>query len=180
MDWPECSYTPKPSAAASPGLDKKRKCPNLSMSTKERESVHNSNSERSRLLSTAFSAGTRRKVEAISNNYCWFCGAVPVDIDHVVGCKDDGVSRPSPLTHTLLNCCDLVFSSQALTNRLARFQEISHANNAIALRPTCHSNFGNLNQPSIIFIPTNLQYFIDSERNGKMCRQVFLHTTGRG
>jgi hypothetical protein len=46
---------------------------------------------------------------------------------------------------------------------LLTFDHLGDEQNAIALCPSCHRAFDNTNDPGLIFIPTNLSYFIEFE-----------------
>ena len=67
-----------------------------------------------------------------------------------------------------------------VANRLLCFQNIAHQDNAISLCPTCHSNFDDLNQPGLIFIPTNVEYFIEYEKNDQKRRRETPHIQREG
>ncbi|ESZ90637.1 hypothetical protein SBOR_8971 [Sclerotinia borealis F-4128] len=99
---------------------------------------------------------TKAQVREQYNNKCWHCGASPADVCHVIGSRDNTFHEA--LTHD--------------------FQEKQDPQNAIALCGTCHTNFDHVYNPSFFFLPTDLNYFLNFERQDrKRCRKLG-HRTG--
>jgi hypothetical protein len=63
----------------------------------------------------------------------------------------------------------------ALADGLIDFQEKQNPQNAIALCGTCHTNFDN---PSFFFLPTDLNYFLNYERQDRKRRRKLGRRTG--
>lgn len=57
----------------------------------------------------------------------------------------------------------LIQFPELIEQGLITFDHLGHLDNAIPLCPTCHRNFDDLNKPGSIFLPSDLQYFIDYE-----------------
>lgn len=60
---------------------------------------------------------------------------------------------------------------------LVTFDSLGHTDNAIPLCPLCHRNFDDINRPGFLFIPSDLQYFIDYERMDFDRRTIIATTT---
>ena len=118
---------------------------------------------------------------------CWHCGATPADICHVIGKKDNEVSRrlhgsaqPSKSTTAFFQtpkqareaaqdeiAADFMGYIQFpnyLAKGILNFSHLGHIENGIPLCPLCHRNFDDLMNPGFIFIPTDIEYFADFER----------------
>lgn len=67
---------------------------------------------------------------------------------------------------------------EALTHGLIDFQEKQNPQNAIALCGTCHTNFDHVYNPSFFFLPTDLNYFINYERQDRKRRRRLGRRTG--
>ncbi|KAL1969800.1 hypothetical protein VTN77DRAFT_7309 [Rasamsonia byssochlamydoides] len=98
------------------------------------------------LKSDAFSAGTKLEVRRLTGEDCWACGNEWTHICHVVA-KEDPQAR--------------LWDESGLIN----FSSTS-ARNAIPLCPTCHNQFDLAADPGFLFIPTDLQYFIQIRTQG--------------
>ncbi|KAG9236374.1 hypothetical protein BJ875DRAFT_233074 [Amylocarpus encephaloides] len=61
---------------------------------------------------------------------------------------------------------------------LIDFQEKQNPQNAIALCGTCHTNFDHVHNPSFFFLPTDLDYFLNYERQDRKRRRKLGHRTG--
>lgn len=66
----------------------------------------------------------------------------------------------------------------ALTDGLIDFQEKQNPQNAIALCGTCHTNFDHVYKPSFFFLPTDLNYFLNYERQDRKRRRKLGRRTG--
>ncbi|TKA45114.1 hypothetical protein B0A49_13658 [Cryomyces minteri] len=95
--------------------------------------------------SVAFSETVKRNVTQLLGNFCWHCGATPVQVCHVIPKKNGSFL-------------------ELKRNSLITFEHLGSEQNAIALCGTCHANFDNTNQPGFVFLPTNLRYFIEFEK----------------
>ncbi|KAK5008198.1 hypothetical protein LTR28_004294 [Elasticomyces elasticus] len=93
---------------------------------------------------TRFSKRTKQKVMDLTGGKCWHCGATPVDVCHVIGQRDSSFGK-------------------FLDKGLITFESLEDEANAVPLCPLCHRNFDSLDDPGLVFIPTDIQYFIDFE-----------------
>ncbi|EON69692.1 hypothetical protein W97_08952 [Coniosporium apollinis CBS 100218] len=110
--------------------------------------------------SSEFSLTVKKKVARITDDEtCWHCGARPTDLCHVIGKKD----REFP---------------QLVQQGLMTFDHLGDIDNAIPLCPTCHRNFDDINKPGLIFLPSDLRYFIDFEKEDFRCRESRARDTG--
>jgi len=66
----------------------------------------------------------------------------------------------------------------ALRDGLIDFQEKQNPQNAIALCGTCHTNFDHIYNPSFFFLPTDLKYFLNYERQDRKRRRKLGRRTG--
>ncbi|KAF4627551.1 hypothetical protein G7Y89_g10607 [Cudoniella acicularis] len=66
----------------------------------------------------------------------------------------------------------------ALRDGLIDFQEKQNPQNAIALCGTCHTNFDHVYNPSFFFLPTDLNYFLNYERQDRKRRRKLGRRTG--
>ena len=82
-------------------------------------------------------------------------------------CESPQDSIPPPKVHV----ANMLQFEDRVVNRLLCFENIAHQDNATPLCPTCHSNFDDLNQTNLIFIPTNVEYFIEYEKNDQRRRR---------
>jgi hypothetical protein len=75
---------------------------------------------------------------------------------------------------------DLTLSQfhDALRDGLIDFQEKQNPQNAIALCGTCHTNFDHVYNPSFFFLPTDLKYFLNYERQDRKRRRELGRRTG--
>ncbi|KAM3074483.1 hypothetical protein ACMFMG_002713 [Clarireedia jacksonii] len=85
--------------------------------------------------------------------------ASPTDICHVIGSRDTTFQ-------------------DALADGLIDFQEKQTLQNAIALCRTCHTNFDHAYNPSFFFLPTDLDYFLNYERQDQKRRRKLGRRTG--
>ncbi|KAH9205433.1 hypothetical protein DL95DRAFT_470587 [Leptodontidium sp. 2 PMI_412] len=106
-----------------------------------------------------FNNNTKAQVRNQYNNKCWHCGASPADVCHVIGSRDNTFH-------------------DALTDGLIDFQEKQNPQNAIALCGTCHTNFDHVYNPSFFFLPTDLHYFLNYERQDRRRRRKLGRRTG--
>ncbi|KAN0068118.1 hypothetical protein V8E54_013688 [Elaphomyces granulatus] len=93
--------------------------------------------------SDVFPPAVRTEVKKIAGDKCWACGSEPVQVCHVV-VKED------PQTELWANKGLFNFS---LTSSM----------NAISLCPLCHVQFDSALDPGFVFLPTDLDYFINFE-----------------
>ncbi|KAJ5033155.1 uncharacterized protein L3040_008812 [Drepanopeziza brunnea f. sp. 'multigermtubi'] len=115
---------------------------------------------RTRVSSTSdFSVNTRAQVREQYNNKCWHCGASPADVCHVIGSRDNTFH-------------------EARKHGLIDFHEKQNPQNAIALCGTCHTNFDHFYNPSFFFLPTDLEYFLNYERQDRKRRRRLGRRTG--
>ncbi|PVH68593.1 hypothetical protein DL98DRAFT_522666 [Cadophora sp. DSE1049] len=115
---------------------------------------------RARASSTSdFNNNTKTQVREQYNNKCWHCGASPADVCHVIGSRDNTFQ-------------------DALRDGLIDFQEKHNPQNAIALCGTCHTNFDHVYNPSFFFLPTDLDYFLNYERQDRKRRRRLGCRTG--
>ncbi|OAP62760.1 hypothetical protein AYL99_01987 [Fonsecaea erecta] len=92
-----------------------------------------------------FTRRTKKRIaERNGGEQCWHCGARAPDIAPVVGRKDGSFG-------------DYVASG------LLTFDHLGDEQNGLPLCPSCHRAFDDLNNPGLIFIPIDLDYFIDFE-----------------
>jgi hypothetical protein len=66
----------------------------------------------------------------------------------------------------------------ALADGLIDFQGKQNPLNAIALCGTCHTNFDHVYNPSFFFLPTDLEYFLNYERQDRKRRRRLGCRTG--
>ncbi|KAJ9634899.1 hypothetical protein H2199_008763 [Coniosporium tulheliwenetii] len=93
-----------------------------------------------------FSKRTKQKViEWDDGGKCWHCGGGAPDVCHVIARKDSSFGR-------------------YVDNGLLTFDSLGDEQNAIPLCPSCHRAFDNVNDPGLVFIPTDIPYFIDFEK----------------
>ncbi|KAE8381464.1 hypothetical protein BDV26DRAFT_255660 [Aspergillus bertholletiae] len=109
-------------------------------------------SRASSLKSNAFSESTKLRVRQIDGDECWACGTEPPHICHVVAQED----RQAPLW------VELGLIDFPLTSVL----------NAIPLCPSCYDQFDCLTDPGFIFIPKDLQFFIEYELKDRERRKT--------
>ncbi|KAB8227564.1 uncharacterized protein BDW43DRAFT_242985 [Aspergillus alliaceus] len=108
-------------------------------------------SRASSLKSSAFSESTKLRVRQIDGDECWACGTEPPHICHVA--QED---RQASLW------VELGLIDFPLTSVL----------NAIPLCPSCHDQFDCLNDPGFVFIPKDLQFFIEYELKDRERRKI--------
>jgi hypothetical protein len=58
------------------------------------------------------------------------------------------------------------------------FDQLDHEQNGLPLCPSCHRAFDDLNNPGMIFLPVDLDYFIDFEVKDYNSREEIATTTG--
>ncbi len=51
-----------------------------------------------------------------------------------------------------------------LAKGLLTFESLEDEGNAVVLCPTCHRNFDDINYPGLLFLPTDLSFFIEYEK----------------
>ncbi|KAJ5833925.1 hypothetical protein N7474_002236 [Penicillium riverlandense] len=93
--------------------------------------------------SSTFSTLMKERVHAEANGRCWACNSFPTEVCHVI-------SRRDPQT--------LLWHQQGLLNFNLRSQS-----NAVALCPNCHVHYDQTEDPGFVFLPTDLDYFIEFE-----------------
>src|SRR5690348_9894820 len=59
------------------------------------------------------------------------------------------------------------------------FTTVGDADNAVPLCGLCHANFDDINYPGFIFLPADLQFFIEVEEKNFAARKVHLQATGQ-
>jgi len=172
------------SASASSGSSRKRKraaeeghgdgedSDNESASTPQRAAVSVSGSE--------FSQATRKKVLHVDGKDCWFCGASPAEICHVIGRKDHGVSMSSLV---VLGMLTIYYSLKRLSGRtfsVSKNSKITRMPFPSALHATQTSTI--LSIPALfLFPPTwNILYSLRKKiRSGvKRLRKMVLCQAG--
>jgi len=67
---------------------------------------------------------------------------------------------------------------EALADGLIDFREKQSLQNAIALCGTCHTNFDHVYKPAFFFLPTDLKYFLNYERQDQKRRRKIGRRTG--
>jgi hypothetical protein len=67
---------------------------------------------------------------------------------------------------------------EALADGLIDFREKQSLQNAIALCGTCHMNFDHVYKPAFFFLPTDLKYFLNYERQDQKRRRTIGRRTG--
>ncbi|KAL2349672.1 hypothetical protein BJ546DRAFT_1126454 [Cryomyces antarcticus] len=114
----------------------------------------------SRSSMSTFSGSVRDQVARLNDGgTCWHCGASPTDICHVIGKKDRDFDR-------LVQEC------------LITFQQLGDVGNAIPLCPLCHRNFDDMVNHRFIFVPADLEYFIQYEKADQDRRREIGKRTG--
>ncbi|KAE8389608.1 hypothetical protein BDV23DRAFT_194289 [Aspergillus alliaceus] len=93
--------------------------------------------------SDVFSTATKTEVRRLAGDRCWVCQSTDPQICHVIANEDKQL--------------DVWFEAGLLN-----FSLLSAAN-GIPLCGTCHIQFDRAHDPGFVFIPTDLQYFIDFE-----------------
>ncbi|OAL28652.1 hypothetical protein AYO20_09376 [Fonsecaea nubica] len=88
---------------------------------------------------------------------CWHCGRAAPDIAHVISKKDNSLA-------------DFQSFSDYAASGLLTFDRLGDEQNGLPLCPSCRRTFDDLNNPGLIFIPTELEYFIDFERKDYQSR----------
>ncbi|KAK5092387.1 hypothetical protein LTR16_007733, partial [Cryomyces antarcticus] len=109
---------------------------------------------------SAFSQSVKQRVAKLDGAYCWQCGATPVQICHVIGKKDNSFKR-------------------MVQDGVISFTTVGDPDNAIPLCGLCHANFDDISYPGFIFLPTDLQFFIDIEERNFAARKARLQATGQ-
>ncbi|PLN78865.1 hypothetical protein BDW42DRAFT_174029 [Aspergillus taichungensis] len=94
--------------------------------------------------SSGFSETTRGQVEALYEEKCFACAVPYPEIAHVIPKADHAIE---------------VWVQRGLVDF-----PLNSLTNAVPLCPTCHSQFDNHLDPGFVFVPKDLQYFIDYER----------------
>ena len=138
-----------PSSSQSSGQKRKQEhSSRASRKSSRRSSRTNMREEESDIIereSDTFSETTKRHVERESGGQCFHCGAVPVEICHVIPRRDSAYNE--------------LHQQGFLGFRL------HESCNAVSLCPTCHANFDDTNNPGFVFLPAELDYFIEYEHN---------------
>ncbi|EER38444.1 conserved hypothetical protein [Histoplasma capsulatum H143] len=98
-----------------------------------------------------FPGRVKLETRRLAGGACWTCSATPVEVCHVFAKGD----------HQLES---LLISRGLLSFDLASME------NAIALCPTCHTNFDNTSDPGFFFVPADLEYFIRFEKDDYLRR----------
>ncbi|CAG8899459.1 unnamed protein product [Penicillium egyptiacum] len=93
--------------------------------------------------SDVFSAATKLEIKRLSGDSCWACETESPQIAYVIAKEDKQIPLWS-------------------TEGLLTFS-LTSAANGIPLCPTCHVEFDRFDDPGFVFIPADLQYFIDFE-----------------
>ncbi|TKA39991.1 hypothetical protein B0A49_13781, partial [Cryomyces minteri] len=109
---------------------------------------------------STFSGSVRDQVARLDDgSTCWHCGASPTDICHVIGKKDRDFDR-------------------LVQEGLITFEQLGDVGNAIPLCPLCHRNFDDMVNPGFIFVPADLEYFIQYEEADQDRRREIGKRTG--
>lgn len=119
--------------------------------------------------STAFSQRAKDAIFSYQDG-CWVCGPTLYhDAAHVISQHDTAVRLPGLLLRMILT--QKFFLQRTLLQRrgLLNF-DIAGVENGVALCPTCHRAFDDLGNPGIVFLPTDLAYFICFEENDQQRR----------
>ncbi|KAJ5680162.1 hypothetical protein N7536_011301 [Penicillium majusculum] len=102
--------------------------------------------------SDVFSTATKTEIKRLAGDSCWVCQSTDPQICLVIGKEDKQVDL-------WLNAGLIDFS-------------LTSAANGIPLCGSCHTQFDRDHDPGIIFIPTDLQYFIDFELDDRKQRST--------
>ncbi|KAG5291647.1 pyruvate dehydrogenase kinase [Histoplasma ohiense] len=104
------------------------------------------------LKSDAFSAATKLEVKRLAGENCWACGSGPVHICHIIAKED---------------------SQAQLWNEFGLITfPLTSVGNAVPLCPLCRNQFDLVADPGFLFIPTDLQYFIQFELKDRERRRA--------
>ncbi|KAI9035265.1 uncharacterized protein KD926_004234 [Aspergillus affinis] len=95
--------------------------------------------------SDAFSEAVKLEIKRLADNQCWACLAPMTQVCHVFGKLDPQLGLW--YSQNLIDFC------------------LSSKDNGIALCPLCHNYFDQSTDPGFVFLPTDLQYFIEFELN---------------
>ncbi|OAP54559.1 hypothetical protein AYL99_11007 [Fonsecaea erecta] len=105
-----------------------------------------------------FSKTTKRKIlERNGGEHCWHCGGGAAEIAPVISKKDGSFG-------------DYVAAG------ILTFDHLGDEQNGVPLCPSCHRAFDDLNNPGLIFIPSELEYFVSFELKDYQNR---IETAGR-
>lgn len=111
--------------------------------------------------SYGFAPSVKEKVERFNGGFqCWHCNAPKSHICHVIGRRER-----------------VLFQELQSQGRLS-IQNPDQAENAIPLCPLCHDALDEISSPGWVFIPTDLQYFLDFERRDYKRRREMVGSTG--
>lgn len=118
-----------------------------------------------------FSVATEAEVRRLAGNRCWVCHSMEPEICHVIETEDkqvrDGIiAGSSRIWLTIVGQVDLWLDAG-----LVHFG-LTSAANGIPLCGNCHSQFDRAHDPGFVFIPTDLQYFINFELEDRKRRST--------
>lgn len=107
------------------------------------------------------------------NPCCIFCESTTIQAAHVVSSHDRSVFH---VPGYQLSAADKSPQIPRLTSLgLINFQIDSYMN-GVTLCPLCHANFNDFLSPAFFFIPTDLDYFIEYERQDRIRRFASVST----
>lgn len=111
--------------------------------------------------SYGFAPSVKEKVERFNGGFqCWHCSAPKSHICHVIGRRER-----------------VLFQELRSQGRLS-IQHPEQAENAIPLCPLCHDALDEISSPGWVFIPADLQYFLDFERRDYRRRREMFDSMG--
>lgn len=119
------------------------------------------------------------KVERFNEGFhCWHCNAPKSHICHVIGRRERVVTdNMSPVRVDAVADTSQLFQELQSQGRLG-IQHPDQAENAIPLCPLYHDALDELSCPGWVFIPTDIQYFLDFERRDYKRRREVVDSTG--
>ncbi|KAL8707036.1 MAG: hypothetical protein Q9225_007865 [Loekoesia sp. 1 TL-2023] len=128
---------------------------------------------------TSFSESTKDLIEeANGGEFCWCCNAGVIQFCHII-------PRGSRKVYPLLRPSHRLFVSDrwqmltALRRRgLLSIDTVHTPANGMALCPTCHILFDSHEFPGWVFLPLDLQYFIDFEQQDFERREKLFNEAG--
>ncbi|EGD86817.1 hypothetical protein H112_05326 [Trichophyton rubrum D6] len=104
--------------------------------------------------SDAFSRATKLEVKRLAGGGCWACRASTTQVCQVFGKEDP--QMPLWYDANLINF------------------DLTSVDNGIALCPTCHAEFDQTADPGFGLLPTDLQYFVDVELDGRQEQKLAM------
>lgn len=128
--------------------------------------------------SYGFAPSVKEKVERLNGGFqCWHCSAPKSHICHVIGRRERVVRVKMSLCRGgAIADTSQLFQELQSQGRLS-IQYPDQAENAIPLCPLCHDALDEISSPGWVFIPTDLQYFLDFEQRDYKRRKEILNST---